>query len=663
MAKKTEKSNSRIRKSSGKKPKSRSKFAMICRLFFVAGLWCAILGVIAIAWFASELPKITADVKFERKRAITFLAEDGSIFSQIGELKGESVNVRELPPHVLHALLSVEDRRFYSHFGIDPLGIARAMVANVTKGRFAQGGSTITQQLAKNLFLTQERTLKRKIQEAILAVWLENRLTKDEILTAYFNRVYFGAGTYGIQAAAEKYFQKDARNLDVYQGAMLVGLLKAPSRYSPLSNPDLAKKRTDVVFAAMKDAGYHYEGNGAGTMKLVETTVKNARQELYFVDWLMDEVNLHVGAIQDDLIVHTTFSPVLQGKAEKALADKLAEVSDQKVSQGAVLVLENDGAVRAMVGGKDYGQSQFNRATQALRPPGSSFKPFVYLTALNRGWRPNDRIYDGPITEGSYRPGNFGDIYYGEVTLAQGLEKSMNTVAVRLAGQIGTIGYVIGTAKKLGITADLARDMSLSLGSSGVSLLEMVSAYSVFPNMGFRPEPYAILKIQDKDDNVYYSFDPASLSHQRLFPQSVIADMNGMLEAVVSQGTARAAYPGFQAGGKTGTSQDFRDAWFIGYTGKYTAGVWLGNDDNSPTDRMTGGKAPAEIWGAIMHGTEEKRIESTLSEWNSQPNNPIDQRREEDKNDSNEGGGFTGFLSRIISNAPEPSQEKPQYNE
>ncbi len=644
------------------KQKKPSIWGRLFRALIVVGLWCGIIGILTVAWFATELPGITADLKFERKRAITFLAEDGSIITQVGELKGESVNVQDLPNHAVHALLATEDRRFYSHFGIDPIGIARAMVTNIMAGGFRQGGSTITQQLAKNLFLTPDRTLKRKIQEAILAIWLERQLTKDEILTAYFNRVYFGAGTYGIEAAAQKYFQKSAKNVNVYEGALLVGLLKAPSRYSPISNPERAKKRTSVVLAAMKDAGYHYKETQAGQYKLVESTVENGRQHRYFTDWLMDEVNRNIGAINEDLIVQTTLSISFQEKAERTLLQQLNALSGQSVSQGAIVILENDGAVRAMVGGKDYGQSQFNRATQALRPPGSAFKPFVYLTALNRGWHPNDRILDAPITEGSYSPKNFANLYYGEVTLRDALAKSMNTAAIRLAQNLGTIGYVIGTARKLGITSDLERDMSLSLGSSGVSLLEMTSAYTIFPNYGMRPEPYAILSIRDQDNNIYYNFEPQQRRLQRAFKQTIIKDMDGMLENVVSNGTAKAANPGYRAAGKTGTSQDFRDAWFIGYTGRYTAGIWLGNDDNSPMERMTGGKAPAEIWATLMRGNDGVSL-SPVTEYNSQNSQaqPTKSRAAQEK----ESGGFGGFISRILSSggSSEGNYKRPQYNE
>ena len=652
-AKKSKKTVKKSRKKSTRKKKvKKSLFKRLFKMFFVLGLWCFIIGLIVIAWYASELPKITSDVKFERKRAITFLAADGSVITQVGELKGESIRSTDLPNHVVHALLSIEDRRFYSHYGIDPIGIARAMVTNISKRRFVQGGSTITQQLAKNLFLTQERTLKRKIQEALLALWLENKLTKDEILTAYFNRVYFGAGTYGIQAASKKYFQKNAEQLSVYEGAMLVGLLKAPSRYSPTNNLELAKKRTNVVLKSMRNAGYHYKETQSGEFQFVESTVQDARQERYFIDWIMDDINRHVGAIEDDLIVQTTLSPSLQTRAEKVLLDSLAKLKEQKVSQGAIVVLQNDGAVRAMIGGRNYGESQFNRSTQALRSPGSAFKPFVYLTALNRGWKIHDRVLDAPIKSGSYRPKNFADLYYGEVTLRDALAKSLNTAVVRLAQEVGTIGYVIGTARKLGVTADLERDMSLVLGSSGISLLEMVSAYTVFPNEGVRPPPYAILEIRDVSGNVYYNIATSERLIQRVFRKRIISDMNRMLEDVVREGTAKAANPGYRVAGKTGTSQDFRDAWFIGYSGAYTAGVWLGNDDNTPTERMTGGKAPAQMWASIMRNVEEVDLPA-----NNQAGRPREQKRDD--------SGLKRLLSEIISGGErrQESGSTPNYNQ
>ncbi|MCB9973680.1 MAG: PBP1A family penicillin-binding protein [Rhodospirillales bacterium] len=661
-AKKTKKSVQTSRKKPGKSKAKPSLWGRLFKTFLIAGLWASMIGVIILAWYASELRDITADMKFDRKRSITFLAEDGSVIAQIGELKGETIDVSHLPPHVIQALLAVEDRRFYSHFGLDPLGIARAMVRNIRAGHLVQGGSTITQQLAKNLFLTQDRTLKRKIQEALLALWLEQKLTKDEILTAYFNRVYFGAGTYGIQAAAQRYFHKNAGDLSVYEGAMLVGLLKAPSRYSPLNSPDLAKARTEVVLKAMKDANYYYANEGRNDLHLVQAAIADSRQERYFTDWLMDDVSRNVGAVEEDLVVRTTLSPSLQKKAESILLHKLNALSAEHVTQGAVLVLENDGAVRAMVGGKDYGQSQFNRATQALRPPGSSFKPFVYLTALSRGMSPYDTVLDAPITEGTYRPKNFADKYYGEVTLKQALAYSLNTAAVRVAQQIGSIGYVIGTARKLGITSDLKRDLSLALGSSGVSLLEMVSAYSVFPNLGLRPEPYAILSIQDVKGNTYYDFHPSQRYFPRLFSERSASEMNDMLQNVIQNGTAHAADPGFSAGGKTGTSQDYRDAWFIGFTARYTSGVWLGNDDNTPMKNMTGGKAPAEIWGDIMRDTPSANIPVSSQA-------PVTSSAH--RSSSQDSGGFSGFLSRIISSGTSADTQSKkeggtlpsQYNE
>ena len=623
---------------SSQKKKDSSLFYTLCRYAFLAFLWGGLILGIYIAWVAAELPGITADVKFERKRAITFLANDGSVLVQIGELKGETVDVKDLPPHLIHALLATEDRRFYEHFGIDPLGIGRAMLVNLRHGRFVQGGSTLTQQLAKNLFLTRERTIKRKVQEALLSLWLENTLTKDEILTAYLNRVYFGSGAYGIEAASQLYYNKPATQLTVNESALLVGLLKAPSRYSPLNNPELSRERQSVVIAAMKDAGYDYAGSNDPDIysQSHSTQHLDKRQIYYFTDWLMDQVQVKVGAIETDLIVTTTLSPSLQSKAENALSSTIQNYGEEKsIGQGAIVILENTGALRAMVGGRSYQESQFNRATQALRPPGSAFKPFVFLTATSRGWDIKDIILDAPITEGSYRPGNFGDKYMGDVSLRQALTYSLNTATVRLADQIGSIGYLIGTARKLGITSHLNRNQSLALGSSGVSLLEMTSAYTVFPNDGRRPDPYAILEIKDKEENIYYEHEQQY--PPLLFDQDAVEAVARAMSDVITDGTGRAANINTSgSGGKTGTSQDFRDAWFIGFTPGYTSGIWLGNDDNSPMNQVTGGSYPAQIWKSLMQDAPRGR---TISR-------------------SGQGSSFLRMLSDLLSgSSPQPLPE------
>lgn len=634
----------------------------IFRAFLILGLWLAIAGGIYTAYIATELPDITADVKFERKRAFTFLAHDGTKIATVGELKGETITTEDLPQYLIHALLATEDRRFYSHFGVDPVGILRAMATNIIHGRLKQGGSTLTQQLAKNLFLTPDRTLKRKLQEAILAVWLETQLTKDEILSAYLNRVYFGSGAYGVQAASDLYFNKNVRTLDLQEAAMLVGLLKAPSRYSPLNNPELAEERMNTVLAAMKDAGYDYKTT-SGKLRLAAGAVDDTRQIRYFTDWLFDEVNLRAGAIEGNLIVETTLDTNLQDVATKAMQNVLENNADAKITQGAAVVLQNDGAVRAMVGGRNYGLSQFNRATQALRPPGSSFKPFVFLTALNRGWRPGDLINDAPITTGSYKPQNFGNEYFGEVTLLEALTRSMNTATVRLAEQIG-IGYVIGTARKVGITTELERDLSLALGSSGVPLIEMTSAYTVFPNQGRRPPIYAILSIRDAEGNIYYEYkQPRSVPV--LFEPRAIMQTSAMLESVINNGTGQAAQLGRPAGGKTGTSQDHRDAWFIGFTNGYTTGVWLGNDDNSPMKGVTGGSFPARAWKQIMLATPEGTAAPTWAfddpyVTQPAPSENTQQTLQAPQPEEKEEGGFTNLLSRILGSDDDepPAQER-----
>ncbi|MCB9989424.1 MAG: PBP1A family penicillin-binding protein [Rhodospirillales bacterium] len=625
------------KKSKSTKSAKKKKPSLLLRLvkaLFVLGLWTAIILTLVIAWYATELPSLIDKPQFERKTTIYVEARDGSPLTRYGELHGVSVSVDELPPHLIYAVIATEDRRFYQHHGIDPVGIARAMAANLIKGRVAQGGSTITQQLAKNLFLSHERTLKRKIQEALLALWLEHELTKDEILSAYLNRVYLGSGAYGVDAAARLYFNKPASKLNLYESAMLAGLLKAPTRYSPLNNPELARQRTRTVLAAMNDAGYITEAQ-AGTSQMLPAPADNAGmndQVRYFTDWVTADLNDLIGTPDRNITVTTTLDPDIQKAAEQALANTLNKNGeDRHITQGALIVMTPDGALLAMVGGNDFHASQFNRATQAQRPPGSAFKPIVYLTALEEDWAPDDKILDAPITEGEYRPENFHNEYQGEVTLEYALTHSLNTPTVRLMKQIG-IGNTIQTARALGIDAKLNRDLSLALGSSGIPLLEMVTAYAVLANDGYKAAPYAITKIEDENGMLIYQ-RPDRSREKRVVKGTAVRDLTDMLENVIREGTGRrAALPGISAAGKTGTSQDFRDAWFIGYTDRFVAGVWLGNDDNSPMNGVGGGGLPAQIWQETMHAAYKKE-----ESYKPAPSSPV--KSSDD---------FSEFLRRIM---------------
>lgn len=568
---------------------------------FVAGIWTGLIVLGVAAWYARELPAITRSPQFERKPAITILGNDGNVVARYGDIKGDSLTIPELPSHLIHAVLATEDRRFYYHFGIDPIGLARAVMVNVTRKGVVQGGSTITQQLAKNLFLTQERTLKRKIQEALLALWLEKELTKDEILAAYLNRVYMGAGTYGVDAASQVYFKKSARDLSLRESAILAGLLKAPSRFSPRSNPLLANERADVVIANMKAAGYLT----ADEQKRATRTPLPRRKPIandsaqYFGDWIVEQLDDLIGAQEKDIVIETTLDPEVQKGAAENLARVLAaEGEARKIAQGSVMVMQRDGAVIAMVGGRDYDSSQFNRATHALRPAGSSFKPVVYLAALEAGFTPDTIVIDEAITEGRYRPANFDGQYYGEIPLSTALAFSLNTIAVRLMQTIG-VDVVLDTARRMGVTADLEPNLSTALGSNGVPQIEMTTAYTTIANGGLAVTPYGITRITDSDDRVLYMHEEIR-ELPRLFSARSIADLTTMMQGVIDFGTGAGARLGIPAAGKTGTSQDYRDAWFAGFAGRYIATVWVGNDDNSSMKRVTGGSVPATIWRGVM---------------------------------------------------------------
>lgn len=568
---------------------------------FVMGVWAGLFVLGIAAWYARELPDITRAPQFERKPSITILANDSSVIARYGDIKGESYTIRELPPQLVQAVLATEDRRFYYHFGVDPVGMARALVVNLTRKGVVQGGSTITQQLAKNLFLTQERTMKRKIQEALLALWLEKELTKDEILAAYLNRVYMGAGAYGVDAAAHIYFKKSARDLNLRECAILAGLLKAPSKYSPRSNPFLSNQRADVVISNMKAAGYLTDAQQKQATSLPLPRRKPAANDSgqYYGDWIVEQLDDLIGAQEKDIVIQTTMDPEIQRAATDNLDTVLrTEGEARKVSQGAVVVMRRDGAVLGMVGGRDYDASQFNRATHALRPPGSSFKPIVYLTALEQGWTPDMTIEDGPFTEGKYRPTNFDGSYYGQIPLATALAMSLNTATVRLMQQVG-VGPTLDTARRLGITADLEPNLSTALGSNGVPQIEMTEAFAVMANGGLGVTPYGIEKITDSDNNVLYQRDE-NQDLPRMFSFNSISMINQMLAGVVDYGTGIGAKLPMFTAGKTGTSQDFRDAWFIGFTNSYVASVWVGNDDNSSMKRVTGGSLPATIWRNVM---------------------------------------------------------------
>jgi penicillin-binding protein 1A len=566
----------------------------------VFGLWGAVALGIVVAYFAWDLPDVSRLGAVTRQPVVALAAADGTTFATLGDLYGEPLTIADMAPALPAAVLATEDRRFYSHFGIDLIGLARAAWVNYRTGRFVQGGSTITQQLAKNVFLTPERTVTRKIQEAMLALWLEHRFTKDQIFTLYLNRVYMGGGAYGVDAAARRYFGKSARYLTISEAAMIAGLLKAPSRFSPLTDLDVARARANQVIANMEDAGYLTPQQAAAARAAPAGLPQRAttREARYFADWIMDQVADHVGSDAGDLKVVTTLDPGVQRAAEASIQTVLdRDGARLNAGQAALVALAPDGAVRAMVGGRSYADSQFNRATQARRQPGSAFKYFVYAAALEAGFTPDTVVDDGPIQIGSWRPGNFEPGYLGGVTLRTAFARSINTVAVKVLMRTG-VRRTIELARRLGLTGDIPANASIALGTADVTPMELTAAYAAQVNDGTAVWPYGIVEIRDGNDRVLYRRE-GSGAGPALSPRTV-SELSGMMQAVIREGTGKAARLDRPAGGKTGTTQDYRDAWFVGYTADLVAGVWVGNDDRAPMKRVTGGGLPAQIWKGFM---------------------------------------------------------------
>jgi len=580
---------------------ARSPLRRLIYWSLVLALWALIAVVGTIAFAVSTLPPIQTLEVPKRPPTIEIVGTDGRPLITRGEMSGTDISIKELPPYLPRAFVAIEDRRFFSHFGIDPIGLIRAAAANVLRRGVSQGGSTITQQLAKNLFLTQERTLWRKMQEVVLALWLERRFSKTEILELYLNRVYFGSGAYGVEAATQRYFGKPAREVKVAEAAMLAGVVKSPSRLAPSRNPDGAERRARAVLAAMTELGFVTETMAKSALAQPAHAIKTAGTGSlnYVADWIMDVLDDLVGRVEQDLVVETSIDPTLQAAAEKALTDELA-LKGQKldVAQGALVAITPEGAVRAMVGGRNYAESQFNRAVAAKRQPGSAFKPFVYLTALERGLTPETVREDKPVALKGWKPENYSREYHGPVTLTQALALSLNTVAVRLTLEVGPRA-VAKTAYRLGIASKLDANPSLALGTSEVSLIELTCAYAPFANSGNATMPYVVARVRTRAGKILFTHAPQKLG--RIIEPRHIAMMNAMMRETLVSGTAqRAQLPGWAAAGKTGTSQDFRDAWFVGYTGHLVTGVWLGNDDSSPTKKATGGALPVDIWSRFM---------------------------------------------------------------
>ncbi len=610
----------------------KKRFSLIfLKWLFVFCVWLTIFLGGTVVWAFLNLPE-TESIQITRQPSITFLDREGRILASYGDIYGQSISYDQLPQDLIDAVIVTEDKRFFDHIGVDIRGIARAFLVNFKARRIVQGGSTITQQLAKNLFLTPERSITRKLHEVILSLWLEFRFSKEQILSIYLNRVYLGSGTYGVQAASEKYFNKKVEDLDLYESALIASLLKAPSKYNPISNPKLSKKRTKKVLRNMANNSL-INLNDVEKYKIASNSIKNIseppKSSRYFVDWLLPRVRSYLGEINEDLIVRTTLDIELQRMAEESITGISQKYPS--ANQSAIVVLDLNGGVLAMVGGKDYGDSQFNRVTQAQRQPGSAFKLFVYLVALENGFLPDDKIEDSEVSVDDWSPENYKKEFLGNISISEAFSKSINTVAVKISESIGR-EEVIKKAKSLGIKSKLVNSPSLALGTSEVNLLELTGAYNVLANGGNGVWTHGVRLIEDVDGNLLYlrkGFGPG-----RLLEENITLNMTQMLKETIKTGTGKNAKIGRPAAGKTGTSQSLRDAWFIGFSSDMVTGVWFGNDDDSPMRKITGGNAPAILWSDFMKKAHENKPISKLNESLS-INNKKTKKQTRDKNENN----------------------------
>ena len=548
-----------------------------------------VLLVLAVAWLAITAP-LSKSLQPPTPPSITLTASDGTPIARRGAIIGKPVDARTLPPHVRQAFLAIEDRRFYSHWGVDPRGVARAAWANVGSGGVRQGGSTITQQLAKNAFLDSDRTAARKLREMMIAFWLEAWLTKDEILSRYLSNVYFGDNVYGLDAAARHYFARAPDRLSVGQAAMLAGLVKAPSRLAPTGNLDGARKRQAVVVGAMVAAGYLTKAEAADVrpQRIRATRPETLPSGTYFADWVLPEARDQAGEIKAEATVRTTLDRGLQRAAERAV-----KRAGLRQAQVALVAMKPDGEVLAMVGGKSYAGSPFNRATQARRQPGSAFKLFVYLAALRSGLTPDSPIEDEPVDIAGWKPKNSDGRYLGRITLRQAFARSSNVAAARLTQQVG-VRAVIKAARDLGISTPLPNEATIALGTSSVSLLELTAAYAAVADGRYPVQPRGLADVRDKP---WYQGLTGGTS---AMPERIREGMLDLLSSSVRAGTGRGANLSVATFGKTGTTQDNRDALFMGFAGGVVTGVWVGNDDNTPNPGLSGGGIPARVWRGFM---------------------------------------------------------------
>jgi penicillin-binding protein 1A len=606
------------------------RFTVFMDRFHVAGWrrWCFVEplsesltlgngGLLVLLALAIPAFRETSDDDWLKKSelAVTFLDRYGNEVGSRGIRHNDAIPLDQFPDHLIKATLATEDRRFYEHFGIDFPGLFRAMLTNARAGGVVQGGSSISQQLAKNLFLSNERTIERKVKEAFLALWLEVRLPKNEILKLYLDRAYLGGGTFGVDAAAQFYFNKSARDVNLAEAAMLAGLFKAPSRFAPHINLPAARARANVVLDNLVEAGFMTEGQVFGARRNPATAVdrRDERSPNYYLDWAFDEMKKLADSLPKSVhervfVVRLALDVDLQKHSEQAIENSLRQYGrEYKAKQGAAVLMDIDGSVRAMVGGRDYSESQFNRATDAMRQPGSSFKPYVYATALMNGFKPTSVVVDSPVCIGNWCPKNYGGGHAGAMTLTQAITRSINVIPVKLSIALGNGNPKIGrakireTARKAGIRTPLPDTPSMPIGADEVTVLDHTGGYTMFPNLGKANAPHAVLEVRSGAGELIWRWDRDGKKPVQVITPQVAMDMNMMMSKVVEEGTARRAIlDGIRSAGKTGTTNAYRDAWFVGFTGNMVCGVWFGNDDYTVMHQMTGGSLPAMTWHEIM---------------------------------------------------------------
>jgi penicillin-binding protein 1A len=579
---------------------ARSTWGAVLYWAAVAAVWVAIFFVGLVFVFSRDLPDTSKLYDVHKQPSITYLDRSGALLGVRGSQYAPPVDIDKLPAYVPAAFVSIEDRRFYQHWGFDTWGIMRALGADLRHGHAVEGASTITQQLARNLFLTPDQNIKRKVQEVMLAVWLEHKYNKKQILALYLNRVYFGGGAYGIESAAQRFFNKPASQLSIGEAAMLAGLLKSPTHYSPIGDAERSATRATIVLDKMVETHAITPEQRAEAFAhpvKVSKTLASAYIQ-YFVDWVDNQTRQLVGQPTQDLVVETTLDLPLDGLAANAVRATVAKDYNQGVQQAALVSVDGAGRVRALIGGVDYGESQFNRAVEAKRQAGSSWKPFVYLAAMEAGRTPEVQVVDEPLTIGTWSPHNYTNKYLGLMTLQQALAQSINTVAARLADEVGRQN-VANVAHRLGIVSQINTDPAMALGTTQVSPLEMAQAYTPFGNGGNLAPAYGIEQIRTQDGKVLYQHKVDAKVN--VIGNPPLTYMDQMMRAVVAGGTGtKAAISGYDIAGKTGTTSDYKDAWFCGFTGGFTTVVWVGKDDNTPMRKVTGGGPPAELWKSYM---------------------------------------------------------------